>query len=200
MMRKALYVCLVLLAVLAWRDWSHREIIYAPGVLVADPPRQTGISQPLPISVEDYRLTPRAQFDLRARVLSTENYRWGSEADLSPVDFALGWGPMSDQAVLDRISITQGSRWYFTRYHLPAPISDRDIINNSSNMHVIPANLWVRKKLQEIRKGNIIQARGMLVDVDTDSGFTWRTSLRRDDTGNGSCEIFYIESLYIEDS
>ncbi|MFC1720541.1 hypothetical protein ACFL00_05340 [Pseudomonadota bacterium] len=199
-MKKVLYISLVLLAVLAWRDWSHREIVYAPGVLVPERPRQTDIDAPLLIRVEDYRLTPRAKFDLRARVLSSENYRWGSEADLSPVDLALGWGPMSDQAVLNRISITQGSRWYFTRYELPAPISDRDIINNSSNMHVIPANLWVRNKLKEVRKGNIVEARGMLVDVDADSGFSWRTSVRRDDTGNGSCEIFYVESLYIEDS
>jgi hypothetical protein len=106
---------------------------------------------------------------------------------------------MSDQAVLDRISITQGARWYFTRYELPAPLPDRDIINNSSNMHMIPANTWVRKKLKEIRKGNIVQFQGSLVDVDADSGFFWRTSLRRDDTGNGSCEIFYVESLYIEE-
>jgi hypothetical protein len=198
-MKKALTISLVLLAALAWRDWSHREIMHEPGILVAERPRQTGIIEPVPIRIADYRLTPRAKFDLRARVLSTENYSWGSEADLSPVDFALGWGPMSDQAVLDRISITQGARWYFTRYELPAPLPDRDIINNSSNMHMIPANTWVRKKLKEIRKGNIVQFQGSLVDVDADSGFFWRTSLRRDDTGNGSCEIFYVESLYIEE-
>jgi hypothetical protein len=198
-MKKALTISLVLLAALAWRDWSHREIMHEPGILVSESPRQTGINEPVPIRIEDYRLTPRAKFDLRARVLSTENYSWGGEADLSPVDFALGWGPMSDQAVLDRISITQGARWYFTRYELPAPLPDRDIINNSSNMHMIPANPWVRKKLKEIRKGNIVQFQGSLVDVDADSGFIWRTSLRRDDTGNGSCEIFYVESLYIEE-
>ncbi len=45
-----------------------------------------------------------------------------------------------------------------------------------------------------------MQFKGFLVDVDADTGFYWRTSLRRDDTGNGSCEIFYVESLYIEDS
>lgn len=198
-MKKTLYISLFLLAVLAWRDWSHREIMHEPGVLVAEQPRQTGLSEPGFVLKDGYRLTLRAAFELRARVLSIENYRWGSEADLAPVDLALGWGVMSDQAVLNRISITQGSRWYFTRYELPAPIPDREIISNSSNMHMIPANPWVLKKLSEIRKGHVVQIKGFLVDVDAESGFYWRTSLRRDDTGNGSCEIFYVENLFLEE-
>ena len=199
-MKKALSIILILLVLMAWRDWRHREITHEPGVLVAELPRQEDISEPRFIQVEDYRLTLRAEFELRARVLSIEYYRWGNEANLSPVDLALGWGVMSDQAVLDRISISQGARWYFTRYEFPAPVTDRQIITSSSNMHMIPANSWVADKLDEVRKGSIIQLKGFLVDVDSDSGFFWRTSLRRDDTGNGSCEIFYVESLYIEDS
>jgi hypothetical protein len=198
-MKKTLYISLFFLAVLAWRDWSHREIMHEPGVLVAEQPRQTGLSEPGFVLKDGYRLTLRAAFELRARVLSIENYKWGNEADLAPVDLALGWGVMSDQAVLNRISITQGSRWYFTRYELPAPIPDREIISNSSNMHMIPANPWVLKKLNEIRKGNVVQIKGFLVDVDAESGFYWRTSLRRDDTGNGSCEIFYVENLFLEE-
>jgi len=198
-MKKALYICLVLLAVLTWRDWSRREIVHEPGILVTELPRQRDLPHSAPIVIEEYRLTPRAEFDLRARVLSRENYRWGNESDLSPLDLALGWGVMSDQTVLDRISITQGARWYFTRYEFPAPLTDQQIIGNSSNMHMIPANPWVEKKLKEIRKGSIVRLKGKLVDVDAESGFFWRTSMRRDDTGNGSCEIFYVEDLYIED-
>jgi hypothetical protein len=115
------------------------------------------------------------------------------------MDLALGWGVMSDQQVLDRITITQGTRWYFTRYEYPAPVSDQSIIRNSSNMHIIPANDWVLKKLREVRRGNILALRGLLVDVAADSGFTWTTSLSREDTGNGSCEIFYVEYVNIEE-
>lgn len=198
-MKKVLYVSLVLLAILAWRDWSHREIRHEPGILVTGAPRQQDLHASESFSVGDYRLSRRAAFDVRARVLSIENYRWGNESGLSPVDLALGWGVMSDQQVLDRITITQGSRWYFTRYELPAPIPDRQIINNSSNMHMIPANSWIRQKLKDVRAGNIIQLKGFLVDVEGEAGFTWTTSLRRDDTGNGSCEIFYVEHINIEE-
>lgn len=197
-MKKTLYIGLFILAFVAWRDWDQREIVHDPGILVTEAPGQTQIPGSAPLVLGDYRISRRAAFDVRARVLSVEKYRWGSEAELSPVDFALGWGVMSDQAVLDRIDITQGGRWYYTRYEPPAPLTDRQIIANSSNMHMIPANAWVRKKLAEVRKGHILQIKGYLVDVDADSGFYWRTSLRRDDTGNGSCEIFYVESLYVE--
>jgi hypothetical protein len=199
-MKKALYFSLALLAFIAWRDWSQREIVHAPGVLVPETPRQRDLEGGDPLLLDGYRLTHRAEFNIRARVLSREDYWLGSEADLSPLDLALGWGPMSDQSVLDRITITQGSRWYFTRYELPAPISDKAIINNSANMHMIPSNSWVRKKLKKLRRGDVVQLTGFLVDVDGDSGFRWRTSLRRSDTGNGSCEILYLEHIHIESS
>ena len=198
-MKKVLYITLILLAVLAWRDWNSREIVHEPGVLVAELPRQSNVDGGDSIILDEYRLTRRAEFNIRARVLSRENYRWGSESDLSPIDLALGWGVMSDQAVLDRITITQGSRWYFTRYDLPAPISDQAIIKNSSNMHMVPANSWVLKKLKEIRHGDVVRLKGFLVDIDADSGFRWRTSLSRDDTGNGSCELFYVNDIHIEE-
>ena len=92
------------------------------------------------------------------------------------------------------------TRWYFTRYEFPAPITDNEIIKNSSNMHVIPANRRVSREIGDIRRGSIVQLKGFLVDVDSESGFVWRTSLTRDDTGNGSCEIFYVEDLVIEGS
>jgi len=197
-MKNALYILLVVLLVMFWRDWAAREVTHEAGVLVPSAPRQQNLVDDQPLHMDGYRLTRRAAFDIQARVLSRKNYRWGSESDLSPLDLALGWGVMSDQSVLDRIEITQSSRWYFTRYELPAPVSDREIITHSSNMHVIPANDWVHKKLKKIRRGNILQLKGFLVDVKSESGFHWNTSMRRDDTGNGSCEVFYVEEVYIQ--
>ena len=197
-MKNTVFVLLLLLAILAARDWERRPIEYPPGVLVPEYPRQSAPGRAAPLVHGDYSLTPRAAFRLRARVLSRENYRFDAGADLSPVDFALGWGVMSDQAVLDRIDISQSGRWYRTRYEHPAPISDRDIIRNSSNMHLVPANDWVADKLGDVRVGDLVQLEGLLIDADRADGFHWRTSLTREDTGDGSCELFYVEHVYIE--
>ena len=40
-----------------------------------------------------------------------------------------------------------------------------------------------------------VSMRGFLVNVGGPDGFYWNTSLRRDDTGNGACEVFYVESI-----
>lgn len=197
-MKNTLIVLLLILAYLAVRNWENRPLVHPPGVLVAETPRQVDLAAPQTVQQGAYTLTPRAGFQLRARVLSRENYRWDNGADLAPVDLALGWGVMSDQAVLDRIDISQGSRWYFTRYEFPAPASDQQIIRHSANMHIIPANDWVRDKLDDVRAGDVLQLRGKLVDVDRSDGFRWRTSLTRNDTGGGSCELFYLEQIHIE--
>jgi hypothetical protein len=197
-MKRLLYVLVALTAVALWRGWQAREIRHEPGVLVSEPPRQTAAAEPGPFEFHGFQLTRRAAFELRARVLSREDYHFGMESKLSPMDLALGWGAMSDQAVLERIEISQGSRWYFTRYQLPAPLSDGAMIRSSSNMHLVPADELVGDRMKQVRRGDVVRALGYLVDVAHPSGFRWRTSLRRDDTGNGSCELFYVERFQIE--
>jgi len=197
-MKRALYLLLLVATVIAWRDWTSREILHPPGVLVPETPRQQPPGAAQAILLGDYRLTPRALFELRARVLSREDYRWDAGADLAPMDLALGWGSMSDQAVLDRIEISQGARWYYTRYDYPAPLAERDIVRQSGNMHLVPASPAVLGRLREVRRGDLVWLRGYLVDADHESGFQWRTSLSRDDSGDGACELFYVERIIIE--
>jgi hypothetical protein len=64
---------------------------------------------------------------------------------------------------------------------------------------MVPASPLVRERLQQIRRGHIIRARGYLVDADGESGFRWQTSLSREDTGGGACELFYVERIEIEE-
>jgi hypothetical protein len=49
--------------------------------------------------------------------------------------------------------------------------------------------------LKKLRPGQIVTARGYLVDVRGPGGFTWNTSLSRTDTGAGACELFWVEAL-----
>jgi hypothetical protein len=196
-LKRVFLISAVALAYLLARNWEQRDVVYPPGVLVPKAPVQSNVEASL-FAVEDYQVTRRARFEIRARVLSSERYYLSRESDLSPIDLALGWGPMSDQSVLDQIQITQSARWYRTRYEHTAPVSNQLIIQNSSNMHMIPAQKGVGKALKELRKGQIVVLRGFLVDVDHESGWRWRTSLTRNDTGAGACEIVYVESVIVE--
>ena len=65
-------------------------------------------------------------------------------------------------------------------------------------MHVIPANADVRRALEAAKAGNVITMRGRLVDVRGADGFTWNTSLRREDTGDGACELFWADEIELQ--
>ena len=197
MTRKLFILSAVAFAYLLARQWEERPIAHAPGVLVPETPAQTDL-QTSTFMMDGYQLTRRAEFEIHARVLSTQKYYLGHESDLSPLDLALGWGVMSDQAVLDRIKIFQSSRWYRARWDVPAPLSEQQFIANSSNMHMIPAQKGVARTLKKLRSGDLVTVNGYLVDVDHDSGWRWRTSMSRTDTGSGACEIVYVESLIVD--
>jgi len=176
--------------------WLLRDdaIEHGPGVLAHDVPLQRGADEARAFEHNGYRIKPLADFTIKARVLGREDYRLDREAELAPMDLALGWGPMSDQAVLDEIDISQSGRWY--RWHAKQlPIPRRDIERNSANMHLIPADEWVNDTLDDIREGSIVELRGFLVEAKSDDGWRWRSSLTRDDTGARACELVFVERV-----
>lgn len=194
---RILIFCVIALGFLIIRDWDSGPVEHPAGILVAEKPLQ-GDLQPSMFMLDDYQLTRKASFEIRARVLSKEFYYLNRAADLAPIDLALGWGAMSDSAVLDQIEISQSARWYRTRYEMPPPIPDQQIVASSSNMHMIPARKDIERSLKKLREGDIVLIRGYLVDVDHDSGWYWRTSMSRTDTGDGACELVFVEYLSVE--
>lgn len=145
-----------------------------------------------------YSIEPLADYTVRARVLSIERYRMGREADLSPVDFALGWGPMSDSAVLDRLTISQSNRWYQYRWQGEPPIEPSVIIRTSANTHLVPADDMVKTRLLGVRPGSVVTLTGYLITARHADGWSWRSSLSRDDSGGGSCELMWVTDVTIE--
>ncbi len=185
-----------LLVALGW--WRGRTVTHPPGLLAPLDPVQTEPVSRVPWRFHGYRITPLAGFEIRARLLSRERYWFDHAADLSPVDFALGWGRMSDSKVLDAISIRQGGRWYYWSAS-PMPIPAGEIISHSANMHMIPATPAVAHRLLEARAGQIVHLEGNLVRVDGKDGWTWESSLSRTDTGDGSCEVVWVEHADLTD-
>jgi hypothetical protein len=105
---------------------------------------------------------------------------------------------MSDSAVLADVEISQGNRFYYWRTE-NWPVGRADIERHSANWHLIPADDSVRTVLDGLRVGSLVQLRGSLVDIEGGEG-GMRTSLRRDDTGAGACEILLTTSARLLDS
>ncbi|MDR6938424.1 MULTISPECIES: hypothetical protein [unclassified Luteibacter] len=193
-MRVWLAVVLLVCGWGAFSWWQHRPVHNAPGVLAGGIPDQEDVGQAATLSRGRFTLTTRAAFAMTGRVLSREDYQFDDLAPIAPTDLAMGWGRMSDSGVLDRIRISQSNRFYYW-YTDHYPIPRREIEDSSANMHMIPANDTVARELREVRPGEVVRLQGFLVDIKRDDGWHWNTSLTREDTGAGGCEIVLVESI-----
>ena len=188
------FVFFLLLFGALWLFMSGRPIKHPPGVLVPNEPAQKNIPAKSLGVVAGWHLTAIAEYHLRARVLGTKRYYNDPNSDLVPFDVAVGWNRMSDQAVLDQFSITMGNRFFFYEWSYQPAIPPDEIKISAANNHVISANDEVRGVIRGLRAGQLLKMDGYLVNAIGPEGRTWNSSQRRDDTGNGACELFYVES------
>jgi len=165
-----------------------------PGVLAADEPVQEPETDGRAFEVCGFTLTPLARFRITARVLHTCDYRMDREARLSPRDLALGWGPMSDSAVLADFRVDQMAR-FFSWHADELPIPRDEVVSHSANMHIIPADGAVRRALDRLEPGDVVTIDGDLVEAEAPDGWRWVSSMSRDDTGDGACELVYARTL-----
>ena len=196
-MNKKIFIAVLL--IFGWGFYiasSNRWIDYDKNVIVKKDPVQEVVSEPA-FRHKGFTILPMASLSIEARLLSKSRYLIGKESKLAPLDFALGWGPMSDYQVLKKLKISQSNRWYYYWYKQP-PISKKEIISHSANMHLIAANNDVAKMINKARRGEILKLNGYLVNVSLEDGWHWNSSLSRNDTGSGSCEVFWVKNVEIK--
>lgn len=176
--------------------WGSRSVDPGPGQVAPHEPIQRNLQTKRQFDFKGYQMTALAEFDIEARVLSKKGYKYDASAELSPVDLALGWGPMSDGDVLDEIDISQHGRFYQWSTNDP-PIPITQIGRHSANMHLIPADASVEDALDDVRRGHVVRFRGELVKATHPDGFRWKSSLTRRDAGGGACEIVFVRKIEV---
>ena len=187
---------LALIAVVA-ASWFyfHETPARWRGLPAAKDPVQLSARLPAPFKHDRFTVTPLATYSITAVVLSRERYRNDANAEICPIDLALGWGPMSASAVLNDLSISQSGRWYEYSWRSEPPLDPTDITIHSANTHCLPADDEVRRQLLEVKRHELVTMEGYLVEVRADDGYRWRSSLTRSDTGGGACEVMWITKL-----
>lgn len=171
--------------------------VLPPGPVSGEAPNQSGVPATMrAFRMGEFVVSPLAGFGIEARVLGRRDYRFGTESSLSPTDLALGWQRMADPKNFGRLDITQSGRWYhygWSSGEPPLPLDE--IIRSSANMHMIPANEQVARALSQVRPNQTVRLQGWLVEAERDDGWRWRSSLTREDSGDGACELIYICAL-----
>ena len=171
------------------------------GMVAPQEPLQTNSLVKKPFFIKKYLIEPVATYDITARVLLTDRYRFSDGADLVPIDFTLGWGKMSDSGVFSHISLGHGFHdfwWYMSaQQQAEANISTQEIIEHSANTHLIPVDNYVAGKLFQIHQYDVVRLQGYLVNVSRNdsTNWHWATSTTRTDSGDGACELMLVENI-----
>lgn len=147
-------------------------------------------------------LSPMATYSVSAKVMSATNYSSDWQAEFEPTDLALAWGDLAEPGYDEGISYTQSGRWYYYNYEADFKADSTYIIEHSSNHHIIPANDTIKNAVRRVKEGQKVKIDGYLVDVryiTTEGEYTQNSSLTRSDSGDGACEVVYVEKLQVED-
>jgi len=166
----------------------------------------TNIAEPLQINVEDktiqhvgidgntYEITLLESYKGAFVIKGTKNYSTDGASVVSPKDTILAWGDLSDPKVDAHIKYTQSNRWYYFRYSGDSLVTGDYISQHSSNTHLIPADDTIAKAIRKIGENDYIHLEGYLAIVHFSNG-DWSSSLTREDTGDGACEIVYVTKI-----
>ena len=168
-------------------------------------PEQTPVTTNDPIVITfkngSFTLIPKATYRLSRVVVGRESYSGGWEAIISPVDLAIVWGKLAEPYSDKYVSYSQSNRWYFFKTKADSPLDTSYVSTHSGNNHIVPVNENVARAVNAVRKKDKVILEGFLVNMTgTYRGkvVMWNSSLSRADTGNGSCEIFYVTKARID--
>lgn len=183
-----------------WVVLQERPVHPADGVLIAGRPHQDNYDEAqATLRRGKWTLTPRARYDITARVLKRERYRFDDMSDLSPLDLALGWGEMSGNEMINQLDLRESKRELHETVRPEYENMDYGyVLRHSSNNHMIPFSAAIEGQLLGLRVGQVVRFNGDLVDAHSDDGWHANTSLTRDDEGQGSCEVMLVRGVQIK--
>lgn len=190
--RRSLLVVFAMIALLVvvwwWRqpDW--------PGPVALAEPVQTAVTIAA-VQHDGFTLQPLAHFDVEGIVVGRQRYRLGREGDLSPYDIGLVWGIAAQPDLLRVITYRQSSRFLWWRFRGQLPVGEDEMNRAMANIHTVPKNRSIRRQLARLRPGQVARLQGYLLSITAPDGWHWNSSMTRDDTGHGACEVMLVESV-----
>lgn len=195
---KLLSVLIIITLLLFGRSLIVDKVLYQGEIAV---PTQIDIKDKKEIEYSgkegDVDLLPRAEYELTGVIKSKKKYSDFS-SQISRYDLTIAWGDLNKEEIDSFITYSQSGRWYYYRYDSDSPVNSDYISKHSANVHIIHKDEEVLNQIKKINEGDLVKLKGFLVDVDfknLNNVQLWKTSMTRNDTGNGACEIFYVEEV-----
>lgn len=145
-----------------------------------------------------------AYYEVSGRVVAKVSYMANNvENMLAPNDVALVWGKLATNEYMNKFTFdahgdrfvywkTTDMEWY--RNHT----SDKEVTRMHSNNHLVTNDKELLAEINSIKKGDYVKIKGYLVNMywlENNSNHTWKSSVSRDDIGDGACEVIYVTDV-----
>jgi len=139
-----------------------------------------------------------ARYEITAFVFGYSN-RTLNDFSKTITDIGLLWGENASKKYYKKVKLKVLLGAYYVRWGYGEIFN----LNEAANNHLITCDKSAYKKIRSIRSGDQVRLKGFLVDAkiskkpyekDASKIMTWVTSRTREDSGAGSCELFYINS------
>jgi hypothetical protein len=153
----------------------------------------------------DYHISPSYEYEIVGLVVTQHNTK--SFTDLShefdpgnTKDICIVWGENITNGSYKEVRYYSGDFTCFVQWD--RELDDPFKLNKIANNHILPASSEIAKQINGVKIGDQIRLKGKLADykVIDKAGqeiFTRPTSTTRDDTGNGACEVLYVEEVEV---
>ena len=129
-------------------------------------------------------------------VKGVKKYTTDGASVVSPRDYVLAWGELLNEEVDAEIKYSQSNRWYYYTYSPQSIVTEDYISTHSANTHIVPSNQGLLRTIKKVKNNDYITLEGYLAIVHFDRG-DWESSITREDTGDGACEILYVTDIII---
>lgn len=186
-------------SIILFLNYNKFSQFHAAGPFLA--PKQVILEIPKKLMAPpSFEIMATHRYELTAMIMSKSRYWLDGPSKLSPVDFVLAWGPLTQKNYLSKINYSQWGRWYYFNYRDSDEfmINEEDITSNSANTHIIPdfSKPFLKKQILNFKEGQVVRLIGYLVTVTREGETLWQSSTVRSDTGAGACEVFYVTGAY----
>lgn len=195
--KKIIVIIGILLCILAVKVTYFKE--YSGPAAISDPIQSEFMEKHIThIDLEGNHIpvTLIAPYEGSFGVKGVKKYTTDGASVVSPRDFILAWGELLNEDVDREIKYSQSNRWYYYTYSGESIVTGDYISTHSANTHIIPADSQILSTVKKVKNNDYITLEGYLAIVHFDTG-DWGSSISREDTGDGACEIFYVTDIII---
>jgi hypothetical protein len=186
-----------------WRSLQVPTLIHSIEALQKEPIQTTSSAKPFVKMAKghSYHIEPVHDYEIWGLVVSdhysdswydTVHEAWNDY--LNTKDICVVWGSNVLNPHLPKLKFSHGA-WTCYVNTRSRDAWEKFNMNQFSNNHIIPANVDIGRLIANSNVGDEIRIKGHLVNYKIDNGPPRTSSTIRTDTGNGACEIIYVNEF-----